>query len=304
MSDLDEIAFRHLRYFLTVVREGSVSAAAKELHIAQPSLSHQLRKLETRVGVELFARSAGGMALTPAGRRFLEGVDSLPSALRTAVDNAVRTSHSWTLGVCSGVPAHVVELVEVALEAQARDVVATSARIELRSAGSTRQATLLEHGELAFGLARLPLATDRLVGAEVWREELGVVVGRHHPFAELDAVPWERLATQRLLWFDTATAPLYASSLLAALGVHGWAPELVVADTSRHILFQHVLQTNPDLVSLRPRSAIEPDPVLRWKAVTGGPPLVERLGLTAARGTTYAEVLARASAASRWIAEV
>ncbi|WP_328856111.1 LysR family transcriptional regulator [Williamsia herbipolensis] len=303
MSDLDEVTFRHLRYFLTVVREGSVSAAAKELHLAQPSLSHQLRKLEGRVGVELFARSAGGMTLTPAGRRFLEGVDSLPSALRAAVDAAVRTSHAWSLGVCSGVPAHVVELVEVALEAQAREEFETSARIELRSAGSSRQSTLLEHGELTFGLVRLPLTSQRLVGAEVWREELGAVVGRHHPFADVDTVPWERLVSQRLLWFDTATAPLFASSLLAALGVHGWEPDLVVADTSRHILFQHVLQTNPDLVSLRPRSAIEPDPVLRWKPITGGPPLVERLGLTATRGTPHADVLARAATANHWITQ-
>ncbi|QIH99479.1 LysR family transcriptional regulator [Rhodococcoides fascians A21d2] len=301
MTDLDEIAMRHLRYFLTVVREGSVSAAAKELRIAQPSLSNQLRKLEARVGVELFARSAGGMTLTPAGRIFLDGVETIPTQFRAAVANAVRAEHNWSIGVCSGVPSHVIELVERALERQARDAMGTSASIELRSAGSTRQATLLEHGELSFGLARLPLDNDRLVAAQVWREELGVVVGKHHPFAAGPTVTWSQLVTQRLLWFDTAKAPLYASSLLTALHAAGWAPDLVVADTSRHILFQHLLQTNPDLVSLRPRSAIEPDPILQWKSISDGPALEERLGLTAMQGTDYAEIVQRAAVASGWV---
>lgn len=300
MTDLDEIAIRHLRYFLTVVREGSVSAAAKELRIAQPSLSSQLRKLEARVGVELFVRSAGGMALTSAGRTFLDGVESIPSQLRAAVANAVRADRNWSIGVCSGVPSHVIELVESALARQARDAIGASASIELRSAGSTQQSTLLEHGELAFGLARLPLAHERLVAAQVWQEELGVVVGKHHPFAASATVAWSQLTSQRLLWFDTAKAPMYASSLLTALHAAGWAPDLVVADTSRHILFQHVLQTNSNLVSLRPRSAIEPDPILQWKAITDGPALKERLGLTAARGTDYAAVLSRAASASGW----
>jgi DNA-binding transcriptional LysR family regulator len=300
MSDLDDIAVRHLRYFLTVVREGSVSAAAKELHIAQPSLSQQLRRLETRVGAALFARSANGMTLTPAGRLFLEGVDSIPAQIRAAAERAVRTNQMWSLGVCSGVPPHVVELVELALQGQAREVSGASIGIELRSAGSMRQSALLEHGELAFGLARLPLANDHLQAAEVWREELGVVVGKGHAFAGLHGVEWSWLTTQRLLWFDTAKAPLFASSLLTTLGANGWTPELMVADTSRRILFQHILQTTPDLVSLRPRSAIEPDPILRWIPVRDGPPLVESLGLTAVSGTTYAEILGRAAVANQW----
>ena len=300
MSDLDDIAVRHLRYFLTVVREGSVSAAAKELYMAQPSLSQQLRRLEARVGAALFARSASGMTLTPAGRLFLEGVDSIPAQIKAAAERAVRTSQVWALGVCSGVPPHVVELVELALRGQASEVSGTSIAIELRAAGSTRQSTLLEHDELAFGLARLPLANDRLQAAEVWREKLGVVVGKGHAFAGLRGVEWSRLTAQRLLWFDTAKAPLFASSLLTTLGANGWSPDLVIADTSKHILFQHILQTKPDLVSLRPRSAIEPDPILRWIPIRDGPPLIEKLGLTAVSGTTYAEILARAAIANEW----
>jgi LysR family hca operon transcriptional activator len=67
------VELRHLRYFVAVAEEGSVTLAARRrLHTAQPSLSRQLRDLEREVGAQLFARSVEGMQLTPAGRVFLD----------------------------------------------------------------------------------------------------------------------------------------------------------------------------------------------------------------------------------------
>ncbi len=62
---------RVLRYFLAVVEEGSVTAAAARVHVAQPSLSRQLRGLEAELGIDLFTRSPGRLTLSPAGGRFL-----------------------------------------------------------------------------------------------------------------------------------------------------------------------------------------------------------------------------------------
>ena len=58
---------RVLRYFWTIVEENSVSKAAEQLHITQPTLSRQLRELETELGTELFTREKNRLKLTEAG---------------------------------------------------------------------------------------------------------------------------------------------------------------------------------------------------------------------------------------------
>jgi LysR family transcriptional regulator, benzoate and cis,cis-muconate-responsive activator of ben and cat genes len=81
------VELRHLRYFVAVAEMENVSRAATQtLHVAQPSLSRQIRDLEEEVGVQLLERTAKSVRLTDAGRVFLEDARAL---LKNA-DEAVR----------------------------------------------------------------------------------------------------------------------------------------------------------------------------------------------------------------------
>jgi LysR family hca operon transcriptional activator len=84
---------RHLRYFIAVAEEGSfLTAAQRRLNTSQPSLSRQIRDLETEVGVPLLERQARGVALTDAGRVFLDHARLALSQVEAATDGARRTA--------------------------------------------------------------------------------------------------------------------------------------------------------------------------------------------------------------------
>ncbi len=77
---MPQLNYKHLLYFWTVAREGSIMRACKQLHLTQPAISAQLRKLEQQLGEPLFARTGRGLTLTESGRmayRYAEEIFSL-----------------------------------------------------------------------------------------------------------------------------------------------------------------------------------------------------------------------------------
>jgi LysR family transcriptional regulator, hca operon transcriptional activator len=84
---------RHLRYFVAVVEEGSLTTAAeKRLHTSQPSLSRQMRDLEDEVGADLLSRSVHGVELTAAGQAFLDHARLALAQVDAAVEAARRAA--------------------------------------------------------------------------------------------------------------------------------------------------------------------------------------------------------------------
>lgn len=75
------IEIRHLRQFLAVVDTGSFSRAAELLHVAQPAISHHIKRLEDALGEPVFIRTGRGVTLTPFGERMLEPARSVLTAM-------------------------------------------------------------------------------------------------------------------------------------------------------------------------------------------------------------------------------
>jgi LysR family transcriptional activator of nhaA len=85
---MDWLNYHHLMYFWVVAREGSVAKACKQLHLAQPTISGQIRELEKSLKMALFERTGRNLVLTETGRmvyRYADEIFSLGRELQDAL---------------------------------------------------------------------------------------------------------------------------------------------------------------------------------------------------------------------------
>ena len=110
--------FRQIQYFITLYEDGSVTRAARRLHIVQSALSMQMAKLEAEVGQRLFVRTPQGMQPTPEGRRlyrlFLPVVTGYQSAREQVVEATGELSGEVRFGMIATIAQGV--LVDAILE--------------------------------------------------------------------------------------------------------------------------------------------------------------------------------------------
>ena len=83
---MDWLNYHHLLYFWAVAREGTIAAACARLHVAQPTISAQLRKLETALGHKLFERRGRNLVLTETGRVAYRHADEIFSIGQDLMD--------------------------------------------------------------------------------------------------------------------------------------------------------------------------------------------------------------------------
>jgi DNA-binding transcriptional LysR family regulator len=84
------VSLAQIQYFVAVAEEGNVGRAARELRVAQPAVSRQIRMLEGELGAELFLRTPRGMHLSRAGEVFLAHARSVLAEVEAA-KQAVRS---------------------------------------------------------------------------------------------------------------------------------------------------------------------------------------------------------------------
>jgi LysR family hca operon transcriptional activator len=178
---------RHLRYFVAVAEEGSVTLAAqKRLHTAQPSLSRQIRALEEEVGVPLMTRGVRGVVLTAAGQVFLEHARLILAQTQIATETARKAASppkpSLAVGVLVG---HETDWLPRSTGLLRNELF--SAEIKVSSGFSTTLAHDLQRGALDVAFLRHEMDTD-LAFKLVETEPLVAILPSDHPLASKHAV--------------------------------------------------------------------------------------------------------------------
>ncbi len=179
---------RHLRYFVAVAEEGSLTVAAeRRLHTAQPSLSRQIRDLEYEVGAQLMIRSAHGIELTAAGRAFLDHarlalaqVDAAREAARRAAQPA---KLSFALGFLTG---KEIDWLPEAIRLLRDEL--PNIEITVSSQYSPDLADALVRGKLDLAFLRRETRAADLMFKVVATEPFVVVLPSDHRLASYEAI--------------------------------------------------------------------------------------------------------------------
>lgn len=218
-----DISPRLLRYFLAVAHDLHFGRAAMRLYISQPSLSHQIRKLEDTLGTPLFVRSSRRVGLTAAGRTLLE---EAPPAL-AALDQAVQRTRQAGSGAATTIrlgytPVANFGTLTVLLEALQEEH--PGCTIDAREVFSAEIPERICTGELDIGLALAPPPFDG-VGSELLRREaVSALLSTRHRLAAAPKIPLAELRDETLLLFPRRLAPAYYDGIVAACQEAGFSP--------------------------------------------------------------------------------
>ena len=193
------MTLQQLTYFLAAAEHGSFSAAAQSMFMAQPSLSDQIRRLESELGVSLFARVGRGLELTEAGRLFLPHASRTLAAARETAESVreVRELEGGTVEFGTFGSAHHYLLAGLVEDFRTRH---PGVRVRAVGQNSAEVADAVRAGRLEAGLVALPVDDRGLDVRPALREELLYVSADPKRVAEPMTI--ERLAEAPLILYD------------------------------------------------------------------------------------------------------
>ena len=224
----ERMELRHLHYFVTVAELANFTKASRQLRVAQPALSRQVRDLEEELGVVLLDRGPRGARLTPAGEAFLPEaravIERAAEAGRVARAFAAGERGELRIGYA---PSPTVELLPRILHAYQSE--APAMRVRLHDLTTGELLAKLRSGGLDAALMVRPGRRDLagLVFEELIRYPACVAMRPGHRLLRSRRVALRDLAGEPLLAYTRADYPEYHEWLEALFGSLGLQPRIV-----------------------------------------------------------------------------
>jgi len=218
--NLELIELRHLRYFLAVAESSHFTRAATQLHITQPTLSHQIRQLEGQLDLTLFDRMGRRIRLTAAGELLLPHARRVFRELQEA-QSALGELHGLKrgqlkVGIMQTVSACVIPEIVSRFSAAHPGVRVTCTEMPVAEVESG-----LESGKLDLGISFLPATRVTLEGERLFTENLVLVLPVGHSLTRRRSIKVSELAKVPLVLLSAqyCTRQLIDNSFAEA-GIH------------------------------------------------------------------------------------
>jgi DNA-binding transcriptional LysR family regulator len=215
---------RLLRPFVVLAEELHFGRAAGRLHVTQPALSQQVKRLEGQLGVDLFARTRASVALTDAGAAILESARTAVGAASAAEIVAAEFAGAERGRLRIGISPGAHELAQRLL-AELRDR-RPGLKLEAKQDNSGVLCADVAAGRLDVAIAFEPGVVAGTVGEEISREPAVVAVAAAHRLAGRERVALAELAEERFALVDRAGGEGYNRAVAGLCRAAGFEPRL------------------------------------------------------------------------------
>ncbi|RZT91584.1 DNA-binding transcriptional LysR family regulator [Advenella incenata] len=245
---------RQIRYFQCVARELSFTKAARILHIAQPPLSRQIKMLEEELGVAVFERLGRGIALTDAGRYFLDQTEKMTQRLEETINATRRIGKNDRIWFGVGFVPSTLYGHMPALIRQLRQL-NTLVEIGLVEMTTLQQFEALKSGRIDIGVGRILIKDEEIERLVLTDEPLVVALPITHRLAGRVSVRLTDIMEEPLILYPAKPRPSYADHVLDLFRQKGYSPQIIQEVNE--------LQTAIGLVTATIGIAIVPESVRR-----------------------------------------
>lgn len=222
---------RHLRYFITVAEQGSFSAAARLLHVAQSAISEQLTDLEREIDVPLFVRSQKKTTLTPVGEIFLKEARRVLATAHHAVETAQRANRGEVGKLRIGFFAGSVGVNFPRLIREFRRL-HPGVQLSMVEMISTQQWPALVEGRIDIGFTRRlePEFSTRLKSQIVQQDPIVAILPKGHPAAP-GPIDLRALAREPFVLSSRETSPAVFDKVIELCSEAGFSPRIASIST-------------------------------------------------------------------------
>jgi len=187
-----------LEYLVALAEENSFTRAAERLHIAQPSLSQQIQKLEREIGQPLFDRLPRGVTATEAGQKLLGHarriLAEIEDAKRQARELRDTVSGALTIGAIPTMAPFLLPAIMQTFAKQHPDV-----RLELVEDVTSKLLEQLDQGRIDLAIMSDADPGRSLILEPIGREPLVLLLPAHHRLAKKKAIAWADIHEERFL---------------------------------------------------------------------------------------------------------
>ncbi len=174
---------KQAKYVKTIAECGSLTAAAKQLFVSQPSLSQMLRQIEEEIGLPIFDRSVSPIRLTYAGEKYLQAAERILAANAELESQLreIKQEHSGRLRLGISVT-RAMQVMPLVLPIFAEQYPGVT--LELSEGGSATLEAMLQEGKIDLAFAALESTGVGLAYELVEKEVIGILAGRDSHLAK------------------------------------------------------------------------------------------------------------------------